>query len=428
MEKTGKLARLIETANEVVRQNAAERINGKVASNRTQEYSAQVATETCRRLHRLGYYLEDVRGLGEKHIDAIVKDWHKNGLSNKTMQNQYSRLKIFCGWLGKPGIIDKSGIGVAAYLPEIPVKEFKVKTFTEKSKSWTGKGVDVIKKLKEVMENDQRHGHMLMLSLAFGLRKKEQLLMKLWQADKGNALKVEGSVGKGGRFRILTIDESTPYGKFQRWSLDEAKKVCGKYQSLAWAGLDYKQCENRYYHYMKKVGITKLDLDIVGHDLRAEFAENQALIRGLLPPSLGGTAAQMARPERQAILGEVSNMMGHDDLHTIGAYFSLFLRPSTKTPGIGGQVGPIIAVDAEKEIYATLWVNPKPTCAADGSYRKQSRQEASQALLTVVVTIPWAAEQKSPVSEFIKQHPHLEGKLIGILEKVGFRDLMEQRL
>ena len=180
MEKDDKLDRLIGSANAVIRANAGARVNGKIASNRTQEYSQQVMGESCRRLHRLGYYLEDIKGLGEKHIEALVKDWHRQKLSNKTMQNQYSRVKIFCGWLGKPGIVDKSGIGVAAYLPDVPVTDFKVKTFTEKSKSWTGKGVDVIKKLQEVMENDQRHGHMLLLALAFGLRKKEQLLMKLW--------------------------------------------------------------------------------------------------------------------------------------------------------------------------------------------------------------------------------------------------------
>ena len=197
----------------------------------------------------------------------------------------------------------------------------------------------------------------------------------------------------------------------------------GKYQSLKWPGLEYKQCENRYYHYMKTVGITKLDMDIVGHDLRAEFAENQALIRGLLPPSLGGTAGQMPRSERQAILSEVSGLMGHDDLHTIGAYFSLFLRPSTKSMGIGGQVGPIIAVDAEKEIYASLWVNPKPIAAADGSYRVQTKAEMSQATLTAVLAIPWDEERRIPMDEFIEDHPGLAEKIKGILEKVGFRNL-----
>ena len=156
MEKDEKLDRLIGSVNAVIRENAGARVNGKIASNRTQEYSQQVMGESCRRLHRLGYYLEDIKGLSEKHVQALVKDWHKNGLSNKTMQNQYSRVKIFCGWLGKPGIVDKSGVGVSAYLPEVDATELKVRTYTETSKSWSGNGIDVTKKIEEAAYSGDR--------------------------------------------------------------------------------------------------------------------------------------------------------------------------------------------------------------------------------------------------------------------------------
>ena len=149
-----------------------------------------------------------------------------------------------------------------------------------------------MKKLQSVMLNDIRHGHMLRMGLAFGLRKKEQLRLKLWQADLGVALNIDGPVAKGGRPRVIQIDTSTDYGQFQRQILDEAKKVCKKNQTLSWPGLDYKQAENRYYYYLRILGITKDDSDIVAHGLRAEFAENQSILRGLLPPSLGGQATR----------------------------------------------------------------------------------------------------------------------------------------
>ena len=63
----GKLEKLIESADRVVQENAGQRVNGKVASFRTQEYSKQFMRETCRRLHGLGFYITDIRGLGEKH-------------------------------------------------------------------------------------------------------------------------------------------------------------------------------------------------------------------------------------------------------------------------------------------------------------------------------------------------------------------------
>ena len=133
----------------------------------------------------------------------------------------------------------------------------------------------------EALRQDERHGNMLRLILAFGLRKKEVLRIKLWSADKGRSLDIEGPVAKNGKFRSEPIDETTEYGKFQRWCLDQAKKMCGKYKEFGWPGLEYKQSENRYYHFMKCIGATKADIGVVGHGLRAEFFENQAMLRGM---------------------------------------------------------------------------------------------------------------------------------------------------
>ena len=264
------------------------------------------------------------------------------------------------------------------------------------------------------------------MGLAFGLRKKEQLRLKLWQADLGVALTIEGSVAKGGRPRVIPIDTSTPYGQFQRHILDEAKKVCKKNQTLSWPGLDYKQAENRYYYYLRLLGITREDSDIVAHGLRAEFAENQSMLRGLLPPSLGGTSDQVPKAERREILQEVSELLGHNDLHTVGSYFSVFRKPGAKTDTLGGQVGPTVAVDLEKEIFMSLWVHPKPVSAADGTYRQQTPEEAKRATVTAIVEIPWESEKRMPVAEFLSEHPELTEKLTAILQRVGFRNLVAE--
>jgi hypothetical protein len=55
-----KLDRLLDSVNAVIRANAGLRVNDKVASNRTQEYSEQFMKETCRRLHGLGFPIEEV--------------------------------------------------------------------------------------------------------------------------------------------------------------------------------------------------------------------------------------------------------------------------------------------------------------------------------------------------------------------------------
>ena len=59
-----RLGKLIESADLVVNKHCGLRSNGEAASIRTQEFSRQVIRETCHRLHKLGFYLEDISGLG----------------------------------------------------------------------------------------------------------------------------------------------------------------------------------------------------------------------------------------------------------------------------------------------------------------------------------------------------------------------------
>ena len=172
-----KLESLLRSAEAVVRKGAAIRINGAVASLRTQEYSWQVVSETCRRLHSLGFYLTDVSGLTRKHIDAVIAAWHKQGLTNKTIQNQFSRIKIFAGWLGKPWLVSEEG--AVGHLPGVDSKSLRVRTVADASKSWTANGVDLADVIKRATMEDIRLGAMLTLGIAFGLRKKEMLRIKV---------------------------------------------------------------------------------------------------------------------------------------------------------------------------------------------------------------------------------------------------------
>ena len=375
------LTALVTSAERVIDKNGLIRVNGKVASIRTVEFSRQVVRESCRRLHTLGYYIIDINSLKEKHIDALVRDWHEKGLSNKTMQNQLSRLRIFAGWLGKLEII-KAG-GLPAYLPEVEKATLKVKTFTETSKSWTGNGVNLVSVLKQARLEDLRLYSMLLLGVSFGLRKKEMLRIKPWRADAGNELRIDGSVAKNG-----------------------------------WPELTYKQSENRFYKLMIKLGITKIDSGVSAHGLRAEFAENLSLIMGLVPPSLGGEIDQMAKDQRKAITDAVSDQLGHDMEHTISAYFSSF-RPVAHVNGIGRQIGSTLIVDSDKDIFATVNVNPVPVRSAEGGYRIQTKNERSQTTITCVLEVPWVEHEHMDVAAFVERFPRLSEKVRRILVMAG---------
>ena len=425
--QSGAIDSLIKTAEEVVERHGAVRVNGKIASLRTIEISKQVMRESCHRLHGLGFYLSDISSLKEKHIHALVRDWHATGsrsgkpLANKTMQNQLSRLRIFAGWLGKPGIVKPGGL--AAYLPEVEASSLRVRTYTERSKSWTGNGVDLVKIIGQARLEDERVWAMLLMGVAFGLRKKEMLRIEPWRADALCELRIDGSVAKNGRARsIPLIGAAHPYGLFQRWCLDQAKRATKRGQTLGWPDLSFKQSENRFYHFMKKLGVTHVDSGISPHGLRAEFAENMALIRGLVPPSLGGDIDQMGKAQRLQITDAITSMLGHNEDHTIKAYFSSFYRPLAHVGGIGGKVGPTIPLDREQDIFVTVHVNPAPVRARDGSYRVQSLAERTGTAVTCVLEQPPQDDQHFDVVSFLAEYPQLAGRIRKTLVAVGLGD------
>lgn len=423
----GKLLKLIETANQVVRENAGKRVNGKVASFRTQEYSKQFMNETCRRLHKLGFYLTDIKGLSEKHIEALAKSWFSQGLTNKTMQNQFSRLRIFCRWMGKENIVRREGVGVQPYLvglesyETITAATLRVSTITQQSKSWSGNGIDVVKEIKRATAEDSRFGAMMLMGLAFGLRKKEQLKIKPWKAHKGNLLEIDDNIAKGGRKRTIEL-ETGEYGAFQRWCLETAKEQCRKYDELGWPELKYKQCENRYYHFARKLGFSKEVMGVCMHGLRAEFAENMAMSRGLMPPSLGGTVNQMSKERRLEITDLVSSKLGHDQEHTIGAYYGSF-RKLPRSDGAGSLIGAVI-IDAETDTVGILHVNPDVIQASNHSYRQKSESERRDTVVTIHIHREGSIEEML-IADFIAAHSSLGGKISNLLKKVGLGDTNE---
>lgn len=66
------------------------------------------------------------------------------------------------------------------------------------------------------------------------------------------------------------------------------------------------------------------------HGLISEYAENMALLRGLMPTTMGLSRKKMEKEEREDITQKVSHALGHNDLHTIGAYFGSFVKGEIK--------------------------------------------------------------------------------------------------
>jgi len=308
------------SARDLIKKNGVLRVNGAVASLRTQQMTMEVAMACCERLWALGFQLRDIRSLSEVHVEALVKDWMKNEFAIKSIQNNLSRLRRIAQWIGKPDLIPNRYL--FRLYPHVPQEQLRVNPVAERSKSWSEQGIDVVGKILEADSIDARFGAMLRLGVAFGLRRKEQLRAKPYLMDAGTVLLIRQNMAKSGKDRDIPIEHP-----FQRVCLEHSKRLCrNRDQHLGWDGYTFDQNIERYKYFMRKLGITGKDSDCVGHGLRAEYAENIALLNGLVPPVLGGKISQIDEQARIAIQNIVSRNMGHHRPEVTQAYYGEFRK------------------------------------------------------------------------------------------------------
>ncbi|MEI6002890.1 integrase domain-containing protein [Paraburkholderia bengalensis] len=315
---------------EVISPNVKKRVNGRVASHRTQELNSRVIFHCFNTWHQqLGMRIMNPYNLAEKHIAALVRYWYEEQKAASTMRNDLSILRKFCGWLGKPNLVKP----LDYYLPGVDRERLKVSTVANKTKSWSANGVDLEAKLKEAFELDHTMGMLLSMQLAFGLRKKEALCVRPWvsdQRDLGHAAFIlytrDGT--KGGRQRLIPIEF-----EFQVRVLDYVKAHTAKRNSLGWRktrrGKDATLKSNlkEYEACMGELGMTRANGSIVtGHGLRAEFAENCALLEGFVPGTLGGRADQLSREDLKNAQVRVSERLGHSSSRKTLAYYGNFKK------------------------------------------------------------------------------------------------------
>lgn len=310
---------LIGELNGLLRKHATTRVNGRVASDRTATVAGESLRASFRRLVALGYKLEDPRNITNKHIKALCMEWYRLKHTPKTMQGNLSQLRIFCRWIGKANMVE----GIGHYLPDVPKNELKVHTLARTSKSWAEHGIDVAEKIREAELIDWRFGIMLRMQVAFGLRRMEVLQMIPWKNDRGDKFSVYKT--KGGRPRDVYIDN-----EHQRAVLDMVKARLSKSECLGWTTrpdgtrADLAYSSRRYSRMLPQIGISRGTSIVTGHGLRAQFAENAALVANLIPPTLGGTPGQHERDELNLKRAQVSESLGHSRVSVTGSYYGSF--------------------------------------------------------------------------------------------------------
>jgi integrase len=354
---------------EIINANGHKRIDGRVASNRTKQHNAIVIQKAFDTLHNVLRAPIQPHNLGDRHIAKLVQYWYEEGRAARTMRNDLSVLRKFAKWIGKPNLVRD----IEEYLPHADPERLRVKVTAKVSKSWSKAGVDVEKKLAEAFQLDERFGLIIALQLAFGLRRKEAICVRPWVSDqrdlgKDTFILYTRDGTKGGRQRLFAIEFP-----FQVWVLDYVKKYVGKRETMGWKRTAAKKVptlEQNIEHYkymMKKLGITKEDVSVTGHGLRAEYAENCALLEGFVPATLGGTADQLPPDELMNKRIRVSERLGHSRASVTASYFGSF-----------GRVKPGKSASTGSDTEATAQGESKPVTAGNQENAGAVATEAGQ--------------------------------------------------
>lgn len=272
--------------------------------------------------HELGFKLQKIENLKQKHVQALVHHWEDKGLAPKTIQDKMSALRTMADWVGKR----KSVKNVSHYAkhPELLV----VKAVPTSAKDWSSQGIDLYEKINAVIEDKFYCGLVLLTMYAFGLRIREAMLLRPHEDLDGHILTIMRGT-KGGRLRgiSLTREHEVETIALLREHIGVGCNLVAPYTTYTQArakgqtlSKSLKAFKNRCYACFRKHGIGR-EFGIVPHGLRHEHAnERFKIITGVESPLRGGDPAELTFEQNQSAREIVANRLGHSRASISSAY------------------------------------------------------------------------------------------------------------
>lgn len=275
----------------------------------TSRARAEVLLQAFRALHDLGFKIRRPQNLGSRHVQALVAHWEAQALSPSTMQKRFSIVRVFCSWIGKPGMLG----ALESYVsnPQVVQRSY----VATRDKSWTAQQVDIRAKIEEAFTHDAHVGVQLLLQWAFMLRAKEAWLLQPRLADQGAVLAVNWGT-KGGRERVVPIRAA-----WQRTILEFAKGYANDANgSLIPASRTLQNWKCRFYRVCRRCGIAQ-KTGVVPHGLRHQGANDlyEQLTGAASPVREAATVEVAAWVDRLARL-VVAETLGHSRQQISSAY------------------------------------------------------------------------------------------------------------
>ncbi len=264
-------------------------------------------------LWQMGYQLDTPRGLGGRHIQALMKRWDEEGIAIITLHNRLSSLRTFASWIGKQGMV----LDIGEYLPN---RDLRRTTVAKHNRAWLPNGVDPQYIIAGARELNERLALMLSLQDAFGLRAKEAIEMRpaFCLVESGKAIEIYQGT-KGGRLRRIDIDTD-----YKRQVFEWARQVAATNRTgrIRWPELTWRQAQRRFYYLLSKLGVTRCDLGVTSHGLRHGFAQEKYQDLSGLPPPIVGVDPKAVDPQVHREAGiQVSRDLGHGRLQVTTSYY-----------------------------------------------------------------------------------------------------------
>jgi integrase len=245
----------------------------------------------------------DPRNLGHKHIRAMAQVWRREALAAGTIQIYLSMLRTLVGWMGKHSFVQNAAFyGLDAKHSEVATQDH----------SWSAHGIDATKVIEQVAGFDRHVGAQLAVMLAFGLRRKEAVMLKPYacvvprdalaaavpEPRAEQYLRVKAGA-KGGRERLIPIDSPERLA-----ALQQARAVAtGQEDPLGNPARSLKQNLQRFEYVMRRFELTRRARGVTGHGLRHQHLNDTyeraagvpSAVRGGVVPGAPGADLAVAR-------------------------------------------------------------------------------------------------------------------------------------
>lgn len=222
-------------------------IDGTVAAKKVQKDRETFLLKLFRQLKEEGRYSVAPRNINQKHVMAACRLFERDGLSPATIETYISYLKIFCIWIGKPGMIHDYKQYLSEGYPERKV----VMAAADNPPA-----INLQETLFNIKQTDPYIWQQLLLQVAFGLSRKEAVMLRPAIAQRGGMLLVSDGTGRKGMREIAIDDE------FKVQVLSTAQDfVKGSSSDLRVPGMNAEKSMKRFSNRMNRSGLSRVSQD-----------------------------------------------------------------------------------------------------------------------------------------------------------------------